>query len=230
VLVCFYIDPDGIIQAMEVLTPPVGRRFAESVRQIQAFQPVRASGGKEATPAGWEPGKPTLKPGPAALANLTPTLMIEIIIPGYKTLLLRYLVMDYNGTLAVDGVLLDGVRERLMALSEKMALHVVTADTFGIARSQLTGLPCELAILPVENQAVAKLAYIQRLGEAQVVAMGNGRNDQRMLQAAALAIAIIQGEGAALETCQAADVLAPDIQAALDLLLHPKRLIATLRS
>ena len=55
---------DGIIQAMEVLTPPVGRKFAESVRQIQAFQHVRASGGKEAMPAGWEPGKPTLKPGP----------------------------------------------------------------------------------------------------------------------------------------------------------------------
>lgn len=60
----FIIDPDGVIQAMEVLTPPVGRRFAESVRQIQAFQHVRASGGKEATPAGWEPGKLTLKPGP----------------------------------------------------------------------------------------------------------------------------------------------------------------------
>ena len=53
----FIIDPDGVIQAMEVLTPPVGRRFAESVRQIQAFQLVRASGGKEATPAGWEPGQ-----------------------------------------------------------------------------------------------------------------------------------------------------------------------------
>ena len=60
----FIIDPDGIIQAMEVMTPPVGRKLAETVRQIQAFQTVRASGGKEATPAGWEPGKPTLKPGP----------------------------------------------------------------------------------------------------------------------------------------------------------------------
>jgi peroxiredoxin (alkyl hydroperoxide reductase subunit C) len=60
----FIIDPDGVIQAMEVLTPPVGRKFAESVRQVQAYQVVRASGGKEATPAGWEPGKPTLKPGP----------------------------------------------------------------------------------------------------------------------------------------------------------------------
>ena len=60
----FIIDPEGMIQAMEVLTPPVGRKLAETIRQIQAFQVVRASGGKEATPAGWEPGKPTLKPGP----------------------------------------------------------------------------------------------------------------------------------------------------------------------
>jgi alkyl hydroperoxide reductase subunit AhpC len=60
----FIIDPDGVIQAMEVLTPPVGRRIAESIRQIQAYQLVRESGGKQATPAGWEPGQPTLKPSP----------------------------------------------------------------------------------------------------------------------------------------------------------------------
>ena len=156
--------------------------------------------------------------------------MLEIIVPGHKTLLLNHLVMDYNGTLAQDGILLDGVRSRLTSLSERLRLHVVTADTFGLARSQLTGLPCELAILPVEEQAQAKLAYIQRLDEAQVVAIGNGRNDHLMLKAAALGIAIIQGEGAAIETCLSADVLAPDILAALDLLLFPKRLIATLRS
>jgi len=156
--------------------------------------------------------------------------MLEIIIPGHTTLLLNHLVMDYNGTLAQDGLLLDGVRDRLIALSERLHLHVVTADTFGLARGQLNGLPCELAILPVEDQAHAKLAYVQRLDAAQVVALGNGRNDHLMVQAAALGIAIIQGEGAATETCLAADVQAPDILAALDLLFSPKRLIATLRS
>ena len=60
----FIIDPDGVIQGMEVLTPPVGRRLAETIRQVQAFQHVRESKGTEATPAGWEPGKPVLKPGP----------------------------------------------------------------------------------------------------------------------------------------------------------------------
>lgn len=66
----FIIDPDGVVQAMEVLTPPVGRKFTESLRQIQAFQLVRASGGKQATPAGWEPGKPVLTPGPALVGKV----------------------------------------------------------------------------------------------------------------------------------------------------------------
>jgi alkyl hydroperoxide reductase subunit AhpC len=60
----FLIDPDGILQAFEVLTPPVGRNVAETLRQIQAFQLVRESKGTQATPSGWKPGKMTLKPGP----------------------------------------------------------------------------------------------------------------------------------------------------------------------
>ncbi len=60
----FLIDPDGVVQAMEVMTPPVGRSVSELVRQVQAFQLVRETAGAEATPAGWTPGKPTLKPGP----------------------------------------------------------------------------------------------------------------------------------------------------------------------
>jgi peroxiredoxin (alkyl hydroperoxide reductase subunit C) len=66
----FIIDPDGVIQAMEILTPPVGRKLAETVRQLQAFQLVRASNGTEATPAGWMPGHPTLKPGPDLVGNV----------------------------------------------------------------------------------------------------------------------------------------------------------------
>ena len=64
----FLIDPDGIIQAMEVMTPPVGRNFSELVRQVQAFQHVRATG--EATPAGWTPGKLTLTPGPELVGKV----------------------------------------------------------------------------------------------------------------------------------------------------------------
>ncbi len=66
----FIIDPDGVVQAMEVLTPPVGRRVEESIRQIQAFQWVRKTKGAEACPSGWEPGKPTLKVGPELVGNV----------------------------------------------------------------------------------------------------------------------------------------------------------------
>lgn len=60
----FIIDPDGAVQGYEVLTPPVGRNVMESIRQVQAFQLVRESQGKEATPSGWKPGKKILNPGP----------------------------------------------------------------------------------------------------------------------------------------------------------------------
>lgn len=66
----FLIDPDGVIQAMEILTPPVGRNVKELIRQIEAFQHVRKTKGTEACPAGWEPGKPTLKPGPALVGKV----------------------------------------------------------------------------------------------------------------------------------------------------------------
>jgi len=66
----FIIDPDGVIQAMEVLTPPVGRRIDETIRQVKAYQLVRESEGSEATPAGWMPGEPTLKPGPDLVGNV----------------------------------------------------------------------------------------------------------------------------------------------------------------
>ena len=66
----FIIDPDGVIQAMEMLTPPVGRNVAELIRQVQAFQHVRKTKGAEATPSGWQPGKPTLKPGPELVGKV----------------------------------------------------------------------------------------------------------------------------------------------------------------
>jgi soluble P-type ATPase len=156
--------------------------------------------------------------------------MLVVDIPGYRVLRLEHLVLDYNGTLACDGELLDGVRERLDAVAGTLHIHIVTADTFGKARAQLVGVPCDLSILPVEDQERRKLEYIQRLGPETTVCVGNGRNDRLMLQEAGLGIVVVQIEGAAVQTVLAADVLAPDILAALDLLTHPQRLVATLRS
>jgi soluble P-type ATPase len=156
--------------------------------------------------------------------------MISVAIPGFGTLELHFLVLDYNGTLAVDGRLLPGVREALAALADDVEVHVITADTFGLAGVELAGLPVNLTIVPEAGQADAKLAHVERLGVAHVFAIGNGRNDRRMLAAAAVGVALVQTEGASAVTIAEADIVAPGIVAALDLLRHPKRLIATLRS
>ena len=156
--------------------------------------------------------------------------MISVTIPGWKTLQLSHLVLDYNGTIAFDGRLIDGVKERLTALATSLTIHVLTADTFGSVREALADIACRLAIIPVEEQAEAKLAYVGELGPETCVCIGNGRNDRFMLKEAALGIALLQAEGAAVEALLAADVLARNILDALDLLSHPLRLTATLRS
>ncbi|MBI2297231.1 MAG: HAD hydrolase family protein [Betaproteobacteria bacterium] len=156
--------------------------------------------------------------------------MFAVAIPGYRTLALEHLVLDYNGTLACDGELVQGVSRRLSRLARDLRIHVITADTFGKARSALTRMPCQLEVLPAEGQDQAKLVYVQRLGCERVVAIGNGRNDRLMLEAAALGIAVVQREGAAAEALRAADIVCHSILDALDLLVHPLRLTATLRS
>ncbi|MFT3989842.1 MAG: hypothetical protein QM680_00390 [Luteolibacter sp.] len=156
--------------------------------------------------------------------------MIDIDIPDFGAFSLKHLVLDYNGTLALDGHLLPGVREVLGALAPLLDIHVVTADTFGLAEKYLSSLPLALTVLPAGSQAAAKAAFVETLGAASVVAIGNGRNDRQMLAAAAIGILIIQKEGASAATLASADILSSNILDALDLLRHPKRFIATLRS
>ncbi len=156
--------------------------------------------------------------------------MIQTAIPGFGQLEIAHLVLDFNGTLAVDGQLLPGVKEHLADLSRELTVHVLTADTFGTAHSQLEGVTCRFSALPAGDQDLGKDRYVQQLGAAQTACIGNGRNDRRMLRSAALGIAVILAEGAAVETLLAADIVCTDIRDALALLTHPLRLTATLRS
>jgi soluble P-type ATPase len=156
--------------------------------------------------------------------------MIGITIPGFTELRLAHLVLDYNGTIAEHGRLIGGVADKLAALAPRLAIHILTADTFGTVRGQVAPLPGDLIVIGPGDQAQAKVEYVRQLGSEVTVAVGNGRNDRLMLKEAAVGIAVVQGEGAAVEALLAADVAAPDILAALDLLLTPEGLIATLRS
>ena len=156
--------------------------------------------------------------------------MIDLAIPGFGRLHLENLVCDYNGTLARDGVLLDGVGAGITALASKLNVHVVTGDTFGTAERALSGLPCAVTLLPAERQVEAKEAFVMRLGAASVAAIGNGRNDRLMVAAAALGIAVIGDEGSGADTLQACDVVVRDVVDAFALLENPQRLKATLRA
>lgn len=156
--------------------------------------------------------------------------MLEIHIPSFKNLQIDHLVLDFNGTLARDGRLLDGVKERVLALANALTLHVLTADTFGNVARELSDLPCTVTVIPREDEAGAKLACINELGCASVVSIGNGQNDALMLENAALGICVIQEEGCSKAALLAADVVTTSVLDALDLIIHPLRLVATLRS
>lgn len=156
--------------------------------------------------------------------------MVSVDIPGFGALALEHLVLDYNGTLAMDGRLLPGVKRRLDRLTRSLRIHVVTADTFGKAHASLANLDCRLEILVRGAEDRAKAAYVRRLGAERVACIGNGRNDRLMLRTARLGLAVIQAEGAAAQTLAAADLVLPSIIDALDLLQKPRRLAASLRS
>ena len=155
--------------------------------------------------------------------------MIKLEIPRFGQLEVEHLVLDYNGTLALDGKLLAGVKERLIKLAEMTQIHVITADTFGEATSQLQDIPCRLHILEKNNEDLKKEKYIKALGSDKVVALGNGNNDRRMLKTATLGIAVIGSEGCAIKSIQTADIVVADVNHGLDLLLNPLRCKATLR-
>ncbi len=155
--------------------------------------------------------------------------MIELDIPGRGMIRLQHLVSDVNGTLAVDGRLIDGAARGLLALSDRLQLHLLTADTHGRQQAIDRQLGLQAVRIPAGGEAEAKAAYVRGLGADQVVAIGQGANDAGMLRDAALGICVLGPEGAAVEALMAADVFAPSIQDALDLLTQPLRLVATLR-
>lgn len=162
--------------------------------------------------------------------------MISITIPGGEVLTLHHLVSDLNGTLALDGALVAGVAERVARLGGSLAVHILTAGTHGgIERAQdELARACAVAGANVPHwervtTGADKLRYVVALGAESVVALGNGANDVAMLGAAGLSTAVLGGEGAHTGALAAARIAVPSPLAALDLLLHPDRLVATLR-
>ncbi|GAB4491154.1 MAG: HAD family hydrolase [Anaerolineales bacterium] len=155
--------------------------------------------------------------------------MIEMKVPGRGDLNIEALVMDVNGTLALDGVLLEGVAKRIGALRDRLEIHLLTADTHG--RQAVIDQLLNLQAVRIRSgrEAEQKAEYVRSLGADRVVAIGQGANDALMLREAALGICVMSMEGLATEALSAADLLMPDILSALDLFEKPLRLIASLR-
>ncbi len=155
--------------------------------------------------------------------------MLKIAIPGGETIDLKYLVLDYNGTIACDGILLPQIADRLNCLANLFEIYIVTADTFGHCQEQCKGINAKVHILKSESGTQEKQQLIAQLGPEQTVSIGNGTNDKDMLAMAKLGIAVLGDEGLSLEALQQAKIVVRDVKDALDLLLIPKRLIATMR-
>lgn len=155
--------------------------------------------------------------------------MIELNIPGRGLIQLEYLVSDVNGTLALDGQLLDGLSRSLNQLRDRLEIHLLTADTHG--KQEIIDMQLNLKATRIKpgQEGEQKAAYVRQLGAERVVAIGQGANDATMLKCAGIGICILSKEGAALEALLAADLVAPDIFSALELLEKPLRLVATLR-
>lgn len=155
--------------------------------------------------------------------------MIELLVPGRGTIKLSHLVCDVNGTLALDGKLVEGVTHAIRTLRDRLEIHLLTANTHGTQSQIDFQLNLTAHVLQPGNEAEQKAAYVHSLGADQVVAVGQGANDSLMLRAAAIGICVLSREGASTDSLLAADLVAPDILSALELLEKPLRLIATLR-
>lgn len=155
--------------------------------------------------------------------------MFELEIPGFGLVKLKYLVSDFTGTLSVDGKLIIGVKEKLNEISKFLDIHILTADTFGRVKEELKDLKCIIQILNGENHDIQKEEYIKKLGSEYVIALGNGNNDRRMLKIAKIGVAVCLNEGCSIDAIKSADILVHSPIDAIDLLLSPKRLKATLR-
>ena len=156
--------------------------------------------------------------------------MLNVFVPGFGEIILEHLVLDFNGTIAKDGVLIQKTKESIKELSKLLTIHVLTADTFGTVIEELNDLPVKVEKLEKSGDETGqKRRFVDMLGAEKTAAVGNGSNDEGMLRAAKIGICIVGQEGCSTRTLQHSDLVTGDIVSALELFRYPDRLKATLR-
>ncbi|MCX7857962.1 MAG: HAD family hydrolase [Deltaproteobacteria bacterium] len=156
--------------------------------------------------------------------------MISVSIPGWGDIEIEYLLVDYNGTIALDGKIKSGVKELLEKISRYIRVFIVTADTYDSVDSDVDVMGFNVLKVKKDNSAEEKAKIVKELGPEKVLAIGNGANDALMLKEAALGIGVIGEEGCSNILLKEADIVVKDITEALNIVLHPERIIATLQS
>lgn len=155
--------------------------------------------------------------------------MITIAIPEGETFQLQHLVLDMNGTITVDGLLPEGLSQRIDKLKSELNIYLLTADTFGTGAKVAKELGIEIITVSSANGTKDKADFVSSFELSEVVAIGNGNNDVDMFKLARLSIVIIGKEGCSVAALKNADIAVTHINDALDLFINPLRLVATLR-
>ena len=155
--------------------------------------------------------------------------MLTVQIPGREERNLSHLILDYNGTIALDGSLIEAIRPRLEQLATQMEIHVITADTHGTAAAACEGLPLKVLSFPTVQVGEIKAQEVRKLAGG-VACIGNGFNDIAMSKVCDLSVCVIGREGCCGALISHCDVVVTSIEDALDLFIHTDRLRATLRT
>jgi len=155
--------------------------------------------------------------------------MVNVPIPGWGELSIEYLMVDFNGTAALDGKLKKEVKEAIEKISRYIKVFIITADTYDTVDAELGSSNVTFIKVGKSASGDEKAKVVRELGPERIVAIGNGANDAAMVKEAALGIAVIGEEGCSTALIKEADVVVTDITKALGLILHPERLVATLR-
>jgi len=155
--------------------------------------------------------------------------MMKIAIPGQNDLEVENIVFDFNGTLAVDGNIHQIVKDMMPGIKTLYNVYVLTSDTFGTVYEQCHILDIHVEIMQGDSCSGQKRNFVNRLGSEKTICIGNGINDTGMFQTCALSIIVMGNEGCSAKALSAADIVVKDIEDAMNLLLNPKRITATLR-
>lgn len=156
--------------------------------------------------------------------------MLIYEIPGREKIGIENIVFDFNGTIAVDGKLINGVTDLINRLSNYASVYILTADTYGTVIEQCTDINGTILTFPKENAGESKRKIVKELGGHRTICIGNGYNDIPMFEESILSIGIIEGEGASGKLLANADIIARSILEGLNILLNKKMIKATLRN